>query len=114
LSDEHFNPETHELNQAGRVKIAGIFKNNTQQEKAVLVQTTYDPSIADARLNEVRVAIDKWYGTDSFNEIAITHQFPGKASGTRSEIVNQLYGEGTPEPLIPVATGTGSTSNVGN
>lgn len=110
---QHFNPDTNDLNATGRAKIKGIFRNAPIDQKMALVQNSGDPAVVEMRLASLRNVIDQWYGTDSFSEIAQTNQFPGSFSGNRAQSINFQYNAETPAPVIPVATGTGSTSDVG-
>jgi hypothetical protein len=113
FTDNHFDAETNELNDAGKAKIAGIFRNAPKGHKVALVQNAGDANDLDARLRHLESTIDTWYGTDSFSEIALTDKFLPGFSASRVETLMQLSGETTPPPVIPVASGTGSTSDVG-
>lgn len=110
---QHFDPDTNQLNSAGRAKIKGIFRNSPINQKMALVQNAGDSSVVEMRLQNLRNVIDQWYGADSFTEIAKASEFPGSFAGSRAQSINFQYVEQTPPPMIPVASGTGSTSDVG-
>ena len=110
---QHFDPETNELNSSGLAKIQGIFRNSPLDQKIALVQTGGNERVVDMRLENLRNVIDQWYGPSSFVEVAKTGEYPGSFAGNRAETINFQYGEQTPPPVIPVASGTGSTSDVG-
>lgn len=114
LTNQHFDTNTNELNQAGIAKIAGIFQNSPRGQKVALVQNLGNKAVVDARLNSLRSTIDQWYGSNAFTEIAAADNFPTQFSGQRVSTLQTLANETTPPPFIPVATGTGSTSDVGN
>ena len=113
FTSQHFDPETNQLNSAGKAKVRGIFRNSTLDQKMALVQDSGDSAVVRMRLASLRTVIDKWYGTDTFTEIAQAPEFPGGFAGSRAQSINFQYIEQTPSPTIPVATGTGSTSDVG-
>lgn len=112
---EHFDPETNLLNQAGQAKVQGIFRNNPRGQKMALVQNSAAGHVVDARLDSLQSTIDEWYGNGSFMEVALTDQYSAGFSASRIQAINQLGLDATPPPIIPVASGTGSTSdsNVG-
>ena len=114
LTDRHFDADSNELNQVGIAKVAGIFRNSPHAQKVALVQNSGNQAVVDARLNSLRSKIDQWYGSGSFTEVAATDIFPTQFSGSRVHALNTLSFDETPVPAIPVATGTGSTSDVGN
>ncbi len=113
FTETHFDGATNQLNEAGKSKIRGIFKNNPIGQKVALVQNSAPGNIVDARLENLQSTIDQWYGTDSFAEVALTEKYPTGFAASRVEAINQLSNTETPAPVIPVATGTGSTSDVG-
>jgi hypothetical protein len=112
FTDNHFDEETNELNDAGKAKIAGIYRNAPKGHKLALVQNDGNSRVVDARLRNLESAINTWYGSDSFSEIALTDNFLPTFSASRVEILNQMSGAQTPPPIIPVASGTGSTSDI--
>ncbi len=112
FTDNHFDAKTNELNDAGKAKIAGIYRNAPKDHKLALVQNYGDPGVVDQRLRNLESAINTWYGSGSFSEIALTDKFLPTFAAERVQILNQLSGQQTPPPIIPVASGTGSTSDV--
>jgi len=112
LTDRHFDADTNNLNQAGIAKVAGIYKNAPTAQKVALVQNLGNQAVVDARLNSLRSTIDQWYGSGAFTEVAATEIFPTQFSGARVHALQTLSSDETPVPAIPVATGTGSTSNI--
>jgi hypothetical protein len=113
FSDYHFDSKTGELNNAGRARLRTIVQNMPVGQKSILIQDTGLPEVNNDRLTHLQEVVQQWYGRENFNEIAVTNRYPIPGSGPRFEAINQLYNDGTPVPVIPVATGTGSTSDVG-
>lgn len=112
FTDDHFAYNSDELNQAGQAKLAAIMKNNAIGQKAFYVQRSASSDLAKRRLTAVRTTVEKWYGLEDVTEIAYADRLPMLGDGNRTEIVNQLNIDGMPAPVIPVASGTGSTSDV--
>ena len=110
---DHFDADTNMLNEVGKSKLAGIFKNNPVGQKVALVQNDGNGGVLEARVQNLRSTIDKWYGNGSFNEVALATEFPTTFGGARVENLNKKFGDETPPPVIPVASGSGSTSDVG-
>jgi hypothetical protein len=108
----HFNVDTNTLNEAGRSKLAGIFKNNPIGQKVALVQNEGNSGVVDARLENLRSTIDKWYGSNSFEQIALSSEFPTMFNGGRVHELNRKSLDETPPPVIPVASGSGATSDI--
>ena len=105
LTQAHFDPETNELNQYGQAAISGIMRNLPRHRKTIFVHRDIDQQLSDHRMNVVRDALETWYGPQAATSIAFTDQLPTRSNGGRSEIINRLYSDGTPAPLLPVATG---------
>lgn len=112
FTNDHFVADSEQLNEAGQAKLAGIMKNNAIGQKAFYVQRTENGDLSRQRLATLRTTVEQWYGLDQVTEIAFTDHFPTPGAGLRVEIINQLNQEETPAPVIPVASGQGSTSDV--
>lgn len=111
FTGQHFDPQTHELNAAGKSKISGIFQNSPNAQKIALVQNSGPSDVVDARLRNLQAAIDQWYGSSAFSEVALTDSYPNHFAGRRVESINQQLFDNVPPPIIPVASGTGSTTS---
>jgi hypothetical protein len=109
LTDAHFDPETGELNKYGQSAIAGIMQNMPRHRKTVFIHRDIDQQVSDQKMNVVRETIQTWYGPEAATSIAFTDKMPTRTSGSQTETINRLYNEGTPPPLLPVATGQAGT-----
>ncbi len=107
LTQAHFDPETHELNKYGQSAVAGIMHNMPEHRKTIFIHRDVDQTVSDSRMNDVRNAIQTWYGESTTASIAFTDNLPTRSNGDRVQVINGLYREGTPAPVIPVATGGG-------
>ena len=112
LQAKHFDPETNQLNRFGSSTLAGIMQNVATQHRKVFIQRSTEAHVSEARTEAVRNAVATWYGNVPAPQIAISDQFPTTTPGGRIEAINRLLSEGTPAPIIPVASGTGSTSDL--
>ena len=108
LTSAHFDAETQQLNNYGKSAVAGIMQNMPSHRKTIFIHRDIDQQISDSRMNEVRNAVETWYGSTTQASIAFTDRLPTRSNGDRIEIINGLYREGTPPPTIPVATGGGT------
>ena len=114
LSDNHFDINTGELNAAGKTRLRSIAQNNPVGHKAVLVQNTGDQIVNNQRLNYVQQVVNDWYSGTGFSQVAISNSYPVRGAGARIETINRLGSEGIAPPIIPVASGTGSTQQSNN
>lgn len=110
LSDHHFDGETGELNAAGKSRLRSIAQNNPVGQKAVLIQNTGDQMVNNQRQTYVQQVVSDWYGGSGFSQVAVSNSFPIRGPGARIETLDRLYSEGTAPPIIPVASGSGSTT----
>lgn len=110
LSDHHFDVDSGELNAAGKTRLRTIAQNNPVGHKAVLIQNTGDQMVNSQRLSYVQQVVSDWYAGSGFSQVAVSNSYPIRGAGGRIETINQLYVEGTAPPIIPVASGTGSTT----
>ena len=110
LTEAHFNMETGELNKYGQSAIAGIMRNLPQHRKTIFIHRDIDQQLSDQKMNTVRETVQTWYGPQAATSIAFTDKMPTRTSGSRTEIINRLYNDGTPPPLLPVATGQGGVN----
>ena len=113
FNGSHFNPGTNELNDVGIAKLQGIFRNNPQGQKVAYVANSGAAGDVEARVGNLRNSIARWYGSDTFSEVAATNVAPTVFAGGRVETLHQLGVAKTAAPIIPVASGTGSTQNAG-
>jgi hypothetical protein len=109
LTEAHFDPETGDLNKYGQTAIAGIMQNMPRQRRTIFIHRDIDQQSSDQKMNVVRETVQTWYGPEAATSIAFTDKMPTRSSASRIETINRLYNDGTPPPLLPVATGQGGT-----
>lgn len=112
LTSVHFDPETHELNKFGISTVQGIMQNMPTARKKVFVNRDVDQSISQARLNNVNNVVNTYYNQVAPNAVvAYSNLMPSSIRGPRAEIINQLFIQGAPTPIIPISSGSQSVSS---
>ncbi len=116
LCDAHFENANGKLNALGERKIASIMQNNPQDRRAIFVSPTNSQNTNDQRIDEVRSLVNKWYGAEAANFVAMTDQYNRPINGRRIETINTLYNTQTPPPIIQIGNqgALGSSVNSGN
>ena len=116
LTSVHFDPETHQLTKFGISTVAGIMQNMPSARKKVFVNRDSDPSVSQARLNNVQKTVATYYGQVAPNaQVAYSNLMPSSIKGNRAETINRLFIESAPQPIIPISSGSQSVStSIGN
>lgn len=111
LIDEHFDSETGELNRFGQSVVQGLMKNSPNGQRELFIYDGRSNLDLETKRRSVVALVDQWYGNEQI-QVSSTTRWPMQGSGMRSEATNQLFVDTTPEPVITVPTGSGSTSDV--
>ncbi len=111
LIDDHFNSETGELNRFGESVVQGLMKNSPNNQREVFIYDGRSELDFDTKRRSVTALVNRWYGDDTI-QVTSTTRWPMQGSGLRSEATNKLFVDTTPEPVITIPTGSGSTSDV--
>lgn len=110
LIDAHFDSESGALNRLGESVVQGLMKNNPENRREIFIYDGRSNVDFHAKRQSVVDLVNRWYG-DKAVQISSTNRWPIQGNGLRSETTNQLFADTTPEPVIAVPTGTGSTSD---
>ncbi len=114
LNDAHFN-DAGNLNEFGEKKIATIMMNFPIEQRMVRIAPTRDGELGNQRLEEVRSVVNRWYGEEMANQVALTHIVPTTFSGRRVEAVNAGYSNQLPAPMISTgSSGSGTGGSAGS
>lgn len=103
LYDYHFDADTQELNQAGRLKLRWISLHVPQQYRLAYVAEGLTTQDSEIRLANVQTAADSISGTDSSPPVILR---AAQALGTPAQEVDLLrrsYLGSIPEPRLPYA-----------
>ncbi len=106
LTSDHFDPETNQLNRAGKSKISGIMNNLPEVARQVHVLQDSTDEIANTRLANVRAEIQDAFVALPPPELAVTTNVPHGMSGALVEDVQKRFIAGLPEPSVPAAKTT--------
>jgi hypothetical protein len=113
LSQDHFQPENNELNEAGKRKIASIMQNLPTERRQLWIVRDPTSSISQARLENVNEIVQTFYGQSALHTtIAFTDRQPATISGGQADAISKRQLEGMPVPVIPiVSSGQGISSS---
>jgi hypothetical protein len=113
LSDEHFDPQTHQLNRMGKAKVAWIMQYAAPHQRTIFVYQSYPGDETDLRITSVRDFAVQEFSHFGQAQVAFTQQMPASRSGLYWETVNQRYMEGLPTPVLPVPMASSIQSSSG-
>lgn len=105
LVESHFDPESHELNKAGIVKVQSILRTSPPSQRSIFVYGGFDPNANRQRMENVQMQLSKWVPQDLAPAVVMTPNRPYAAPGTQIDAINRRYVESMPSPNIPVSLG---------
>jgi hypothetical protein len=106
LTSDHFDPQTQELNRAGKAKIHGIMTNLPEIARQVHVYQDSTAEVAAARLSNVRAEIQNSFVALPEPQLAVTTYVPHGMNGALVEDVQKRFVENLPDPAVPAAKTT--------
>ena len=113
LTDNHFDRETNKLNSAGKRKIAGIMQNMPKHRRNIYVFEKGDAEITQARVADVRVSVDEWFGHLGAPKIATTTNPVYYQSGVEVQQFTSNFLGALPTPGIAIGGGGGEGGGEG-
>lgn len=108
LYDQHFDPETQELNLAGRTRLAWILLHAPAHRRQPYVQTSTDPSYSQTRLASVQNLATELAGPSCPTALLRVCQ-PFGQNGQECEEIRRRYLSSTPDPRLPFTSLNGSS-----
>lgn len=112
LTKTHFDDETGELTRYGVQQIGGMMMNMPQNRRVVFVQESVNQQETQERIAKVRDVISTYYSQRG-GVVQVSKRTPATQNGPRAELISNLAGESTPNPIIPIASGTSSVQESG-
>ncbi len=112
LTSDYFDPNTHELNRVGEMRVAWIMQNSPSAERQIYVYEDQTGPALDMRMASIRQVVDRWYGHLGPVNIASSRLNPTPIPATYQKTILDQYASGQPAPVIPIASGTKLTSSV--
>ncbi len=110
LYDQHFDSETQELNDSGRVHLKWILMFAPPHRRAPFVQVGDSPQISQARLASVQAEALALVGPDCAPQICLRVCQPYGASAQEVDLVRRAYLATMPDPRISYVPQNGSSS----
>lgn len=105
MGDQHFDPQTQQLNSFGQSTLAGIMQNMPAQRKQIFVAQAPDEGVTEVRMENVSQLISTFYGQLAPTAlVAASSLQPAMASGARAEGVLRKFTESAPAPIVPLQT----------
>lgn len=111
LYASHFDPETNELNQAGKLHLKWIMLHVPPTRRTTWVQAGDDAETSKVRLASVKNAVASTFGNDCPPVmLRVCEQYGGSA--LEVDLVNRAYRSSWPVPRIPYKA-SGQANNLG-
>jgi hypothetical protein len=112
LYDQHFDAETQELNDAGRVHLKWILLYAPAQRRTPWVQAADTPQVNQARLANVQAAADALTGASCPVALRVCQPYGGSAQEV--DLIRRSYLESIPTPRISYTPQQGGGSSGGS
>jgi hypothetical protein len=103
LNEYHFDIDSNQLNEAGRLKIRGILTENPPEYRTVFVLRGDTPETTQARIDAAQQAASKLAYGGELPEVLETATRPRMASAETVDQIGRKYHASTPEPRLPKA-----------
>jgi hypothetical protein len=111
LYEQHFDPDTQELNQAGKVHLRWILIHVPPERRTTWVQAGESADVSRARLASVQTAAANVFGNDR-PTIMLRVCEPYGASAQEVDLVRRAYLSSWPVPRIKTSS-SGKANNLG-
>lgn len=107
LADEHFDPDTGSLNEAGQLKVRGILSYSPPEHRTVFVLQAHDDEISAARNRSVNQFVSGLHGGAGGSLVAQTMLRPRDWPADYISTIGTRFHATTPDPRLPASTGGG-------
>jgi hypothetical protein len=108
LSDYLFDVETHELTQAGRLKLRWIATQTPLHRRTIHVLRSFEPGATNLRVQSVEQYLDKIVLSSARPDVILTSKVPVGGSGEYLENIDRQLKTSVPPPrLAPTGGPTG-------
>jgi len=104
LGPHHFNAETNQLTDAGKIKLRWIMTQAPPQFRTAFVEQDLNPDVTAARMKAAQQSADQIVqgGAAAIQETTLVSH---GNSGAYFDSVYQKFESSTPEPRLPAASG---------
>ncbi|HQU46230.1 MAG: hypothetical protein B7Z73_12045 [Planctomycetia bacterium 21-64-5] len=107
LGDDHFDPTTGMLNEAGELKVRDILTYSPPEHRTVFVLQSHDEETTAARNQSVNELVSHIRTYAEGPLVAQTNIRPRVAPAEYINTIGTKFNETTPDPRLPAATNTG-------
>jgi hypothetical protein len=114
LYEQHFDPETQELNDAGLVHLRWILLYAPPQRRVPWVQAGDSPQISQARLASTQAAVNDMVGGLACGPVGLRVCQPYGGSAQEVDLVRRAYLSSIPNPRISYTPQNGSSTGGSN
>ncbi len=104
LGNQHFDPQTNQLNGLGRATLSSIMQNMPAHRRQVYISQLPRQEIVAARLSHVTEVVDTWYSQAGQTQVAISNAIPASLPGFKASAITRNMIEASPAPVIPLQT----------
>lgn len=101
LSSHHFDPATHQLTEAGRLKVRHITTQHPEGFNDVYVVMGLDKEISSIRLDSVQRSVTQWVPEGSLPEVKLVSADPPSMPASEIAILSQRREATIPDPRLP-------------
>ncbi len=108
LGDYHFDPNTHQLNSAGQMRIRWIATQAPHDRRAVLVYRGANPEITAMRIDSVQRHMVSIVPQGELPAVFDTTTPPAERAGEYIDQIQTRFTSGIPNPVLPPFQAAGS------
>ncbi len=108
LSNFHFNPTTHELTEAGKLKVRHIVVNHPDPHRTVFVQQALEDNSTSTRVDSVQQTVAQFTSGQHMPDVRLVSIDPPGKAADEVNAVNRLSRETMLPPRLPAFEATTS------
>jgi hypothetical protein len=114
LGDDHFDPGSGMLNEAGQLKVHDILTYSPPEHRTVYVLQDTDAEVTAARNRSVTELVSKLQPLGQGLLVAGTNIRPRTSSADYVNSIGTKFNESTPDPRLPAASSAGMSGGSGS
>ena len=108
MSSVYFNPETQELNEAGRRKLFAIVQSAPQEFQTIYVVRSIDAAANERRIASIQEASSQLFANQGSPQIRTVSTPPRSWSGEYVNTITTQRNDSIPKPRLPTRVSTTS------
>ena len=107
IGNHHFNSETHQLTEAGELKLRWILSSVPQEHRVIVLVGARTPEATSIRTDSVQQLATKILPEGSLPEVRVTSIEPRGWPAREIDAIGRRAMESMPAPILPAADGSG-------